>query len=388
MARLSSSLFASHSPRQMLEGSSSAVVLAEISGSILYATEKVRQWFGYAPSEITGHSIMKLLPDMCDLFAQGAPHRAAPEKVSRSVDAVADDSEPRMFRRVRCKDGREVFADVTVVTVVEATEPLLLASLGAPNPDGESEGFQSERLDAILKTASGLAHESRNALQRAVASLDLLELDLKNDSRQMELTRKIRQSLADLLDNYDEVRRFAEPINLNRAPQRLVPLAVEAFTAAMDEYEAKRPGTGNRENKTFRLKVVPGAEQNDSLCIDRQKMYCVFYHLFKNAMLSSEVPTPITLECAIGRPQDFPLPLGENEDHRPICFRISDQGHGFSEQALAKGLEPFFTTRQSGTGLGLSICRRIVDAHGGTLSIRNGDSGGAVVECLLPQNGK
>src|SRR6056297_100293 len=117
-------------PREALEASPSAVILAEISGPIVYATDKLRQWYGYAPCEIIGGSIEKLLPDMCDLSAQGAPLRAVAANGCTSKNGSGHGRSTPRYRRVRCKDGREVLADVTVVTVVDAAAPMLLANLG------------------------------------------------------------------------------------------------------------------------------------------------------------------------------------------------------------------------------------------------------------------
>jgi light-regulated signal transduction histidine kinase (bacteriophytochrome) len=52
--------------------------------------------------------------------------------------------------------------------------------------------------------------------------------------------------------------------------------------------------------------------------------------------------------------------------------------------AAARALLPFFSTKPSGSGLGLPLCREIVEAHGGTLSIRPRTGGGISVVCLIP----
>src|SRR5262249_5452546 len=64
-------------------------------------------------------------------------------------------------------------------------------------------------------------------------------------------------------------------------------------------------------------------------------------------------------------------------------------GPGVPEDVQKKMFNPFFTTRATGTGLGLAIVHRIMDAHGGRVSVRNhaqenGVIGGAVVELLFP----
>ena len=54
------------------------------------------------------------------------------------------------------------------------------------------------------------------------------------------------------------------------------------------------------------------------------------------------------------------------------------------DEVMKNALLPFFSTKPSGSGLGLPLCREIVEAHGGTLSIRPRAGGGISVSCLIP----
>jgi nitrogen fixation/metabolism regulation signal transduction histidine kinase len=63
---------------------------------------------------------------------------------------------------------------------------------------------------------------------------------------------------------------------------------------------------------------------------------------------------------------------------------VEDNGCGFSPQVLARVFEPYMTTKPKGTGLGLPIVKKIVEEHGGSISIENGPTGGASVTIILP----
>ena len=65
-------------------------------------------------------------------------------------------------------------------------------------------------------------------------------------------------------------------------------------------------------------------------------------------------------------------------------IRVEDRGKGMRDDVLKNALLPFFSTKPSGSGLGLPLCREIVEAHGGTLSIRPRSGGGISVVCLIP----
>jgi signal transduction histidine kinase len=67
-----------------------------------------------------------------------------------------------------------------------------------------------------------------------------------------------------------------------------------------------------------------------------------------------------------------------------VALEISDTGPGIPPEAEARLFEPFFTTKPDGTGLGLPIARRIVEEHGGTLTLGPGPAGGALARIRLP----
>ena len=67
---------------------------------------------------------------------------------------------------------------------------------------------------------------------------------------------------------------------------------------------------------------------------------------------------------------------------------VRDQGPGFSAEALDRATEPFFTTMPGSLGLGLTHARRVVEAHGGEIMLRNRAEGGGEVEVVLPSSAR
>jgi signal transduction histidine kinase len=68
-----------------------------------------------------------------------------------------------------------------------------------------------------------------------------------------------------------------------------------------------------------------------------------------------------------------------------VILEVKDNGSGISEKNLQKIFDPFFTTKATGlgTGLGLSVVSKIVELHGGSISIRNRLLGGVTVRIIL-----
>jgi nitrogen fixation/metabolism regulation signal transduction histidine kinase len=67
-----------------------------------------------------------------------------------------------------------------------------------------------------------------------------------------------------------------------------------------------------------------------------------------------------------------------------IHLTVEDNGIGFTDTVLSRAFEPYMTTKAKGTGLGLAIVKKIVEEHGGHITIENNVGGGARVSILLP----
>jgi C4-dicarboxylate-specific signal transduction histidine kinase len=67
-----------------------------------------------------------------------------------------------------------------------------------------------------------------------------------------------------------------------------------------------------------------------------------------------------------------------------VRLRVRDHGTGIAPENLVRLFSPFFTTKSDGMGIGLAICKTIVEAHGGSLTARNHEDGGAIFEIAIP----
>jgi signal transduction histidine kinase len=74
--------------------------------------------------------------------------------------------------------------------------------------------------------------------------------------------------------------------------------------------------------------------------------------------------------------------LERNKNELEIIF--SDDGMGVKKEILPQIFNPFFTTKTRGTGLGLSICKKIIEAHQGSIEVESQERKGAVFTIRLP----
>jgi PAS domain S-box-containing protein len=224
--------------------------------------------------------------------------------------------------------------------------------------------LQTERLAAIGEMAAGLAHESRNALQRGQASLEMLEIELEQQPETLKLVHRVRDAQDHLHRLYEEVREYAAPISLDCTTYDLSTLWRETWS----QLEVARAGKDLRLN-----------EQTDGIdlrCeIDPFAMGQVFRNVLENSIVASPDDGEIVIHCD-----------NASLDGRPavrISFR--DHGAGLSAEQNEKLFEPFYTTKTRGTGLGMAISLRIMQAHAGRIEVGQAAGPGAQIFVTLPR---
>ena len=228
----------------------------------------------------------------------------------------------------------------------------------------QERALQAERLAAIGQMVTGLAHESRNALQRAQAGMDVLALDVPES--QKPIVDKVGAAITHVYRLYDEVRDYAAPIQLQIEPISLQTVWDRAWRAVVETSEI-----------SVGLQVVVSSDV-DLVCeVDPYRIEQVFRNIFENALAVSADGDVITVDAL------------RNEGRNRIELTVTDSGPGFSSEQKANVFEPFYTTKQRGTGLGMAIVARIVEEHRGEIEIRDAahsdvDRKGATVWLSFP----
>ena len=116
---------------------------------------------------------------------------------------------------------------------------------------------------------------------------------------------------------------------------------------------------------------------------DQEKLTQVVLNLVRNALdaVAGREGATVTFETGVA-----PLRLRSASGRtRPLArVSIQDSGPGIPEPMLHRLFTPFATSKPHGTGLGLAISRRIIDAHGGRIEVKNRTGGGAEANVYLP----
>lgn len=216
----------------------------------------------------------------------------------------------------------------------------------------------SERLAAIGEAMTGLAHESRNALQRSQACLDMLAKRLKDRPELAELLIRAQTAQDDLYSLYEEVRGYAAPVQLRKKLVETRPFLESTWQHVAEAHAGRTPA--------FSLEIqAPSHWRLDPAAIERA---------VRNALENA---------CGAAGP-DGAVTLSADLADGWLRLAIRDTGNGLNAEQRARIFEPFFTTKARGTGLGMAIARRLVEAHGGRIGIGNPPSGAEIIITLPP----
>ncbi|NQV24241.1 MAG: response regulator [Rhodopirellula sp.] len=219
----------------------------------------------------------------------------------------------------------------------------------------EERAQQAERLAAVGEMMTVLAHESRNAFQLAGVSLDMLEWNLEGQDEELKLLQRVRKYQAKVSRLFEDVQGYAAPMHLDR---RTVDITVVLQDSA-DQVRMLHPSRSIRIDITG---STPNAEPF-GVSVDVFRIEQVFRNLFENSVAACSESVEIGIACA----------RADSDDENIIEMRYRDNGPGLSADCRRRIFEPFFTTKPKGTGLGMAITRRIIEAHGGSISAATPD---------------
>src|SRR5213596_1109857 len=226
------------------------------------------------------------------------------------------------------------------------------------------ETIESERFNALMLLAAGVAHEIGNPLNSLHIHLQLMERSVQKlhgkAKAELQQSIDIARSEVNRLDSI--VTQFLRAIRPSR-PQ----LHAESLNAIVEE--TVRFFTPEIQDRDI---VVEQELRSDLplLQLDRDQMKQAFYNVIKNSVEAMK--------------RHGTLRIRTDVDDTHVVIRFADTGGGMSAENLSRVFEPYFTTKPSGTGLGLLIVRRIVHEHGGELCIESSEGKGLALTIRLP----
>jgi signal transduction histidine kinase len=221
--------------------------------------------------------------------------------------------------------------------------------------------LEAERLATIGRMASSISHDLRHSLAAIVANAEFLcESGLTGDQRE-ELYREVRVGVNQMTDLIDSLLEFS------RTRESLRPSFANLDESA---HRALQTIRAHRDFQQVQINIF--CDQPMTGWFDPRKMERVFYNLLLNgceAVPLDRGRIEITLERAVNGAE----------------IRVSDNGRGILEPVRDRLFEPFISYgKENGTGLGLTVVQKIVQDHGGDISVEKTSSEGTVFRIVLP----
>ena len=216
----------------------------------------------------------------------------------------------------------------------------------------------AERLALLGRMATSLAHEVRNPIAAIRLHAQLLDGAPADDAA---ASAKLIESEAERIESLvSQWMRYAKPGPVVMNAIDVIALVREAI--AIMAPQASHAGVIITEQ------VSPDTAAW-TLMGDRARLLQVLNNLLLNAIQAMPRGGRVTVTASVGR------------------IEVSDNGPGFTESALARLGEPFYSEKEGGMGLGLAVSKEIIEAHGGNLTVANATNGGATITLAFPFQG-
>jgi len=213
---------------------------------------------------------------------------------------------------------------------------------------------RSERLSAVGQMTTVVGHELRNPLGAVMNALYMLRRSLDNP-----VAAEPHLAVAE--------RQTARAVNL-----------AQDLTAYMREREPELAPMELREVLSDVLEATP--KPPNVVVVDDVGAI----ELNADAKQIAQILTNLVDNAYQAMPDGGSLRIAARAEGGAAVITVQDSGEGVDQELVERFFEPFFTTRSDGTGLGLAIVRRLIEGHGGQISIENAPSGGAIVTVRLP----
>lgn len=234
-----------------------------------------------------------------------------------------------------------------------------LAAANVSLKEAEAQVRRSERLAALGQLTAGLAHELRNPMGTMKTSAELLE---RNVAKENEIAREMAGYIQEEVDRTNSlITRFLDFAR----PQSLK--TQEGELAAMLDRVIER---FKRENQSSVVIYKNYSPDIPPVGFDSELMERVILNLIINAAQASPEGGTVTVKTRLA---------GDMAE-----IDVIDRGSGIDAKNLESIFNPFFTTKATGVGLGLAICSKIVDEHGGQITVESTPGEGSVFRVFLP----
>jgi two-component system sensor histidine kinase PilS (NtrC family) len=300
----------------------------------------------------------ELLTDRSNATARGQPLSAVAPELAEAM--AGHQGRGRGEVRVRTREGKGRILGFAIAPLAEKHVPgqVVLFQDLTELRQMEEAMRRSQRLTVVGGLAAGLAHEIRNPLASMCGSIEILGGSPHLDSQERKLMHVVLSEAERLEALVRDFLAFARP-----SPPTLQPIdGGREVAATVELFRAQAAGRG--------IELEAEAEAAVHVRADARQFRQVLWNLLGNAADATAAGGYVRVKLS--------------RQGQQALLEVADSGEGIGEDDLERIFDPFFTTKERGTGLGLAIVHRIVEAHGGALSVRSEPGRGSTFTVALP----
>jgi two-component system, NtrC family, sensor histidine kinase PilS len=346
--------------KHIVQNVTSGLVTVDGAGRITSFNRMAEEITGYKLEEIYQEEIRNLFPKLAEWSGAAGPSDPRWEKIRFS----------RWETKFQRKDGATLSLGFSLSPLKDSRDQeignILIFQDLTKLREMEESLKRADRLAAIGKLAAGMAHEIRNPLASISGSIEILKEEGGSVPRNHQLMNIVLREINRLNSLIEDFLLFARPTSPIKEPIHLNSIWEEVLRVFRHSPDC---------DSLIRLHT--SFQEELSIQGDAQQIKQVFWNLLTNA--AQAMPQGGDLWVNLRR--NVPSAPGNGPQGE---ISIQDTGAGISESEVERIFDPFFTTKERGTGLGLSIVHRIVESHGGKISVTSQPGKGTTFTVLFP----
>jgi PAS domain S-box-containing protein len=336
--------------KSIFAASPDAILAIDLQGNITECNKQMFESSGYSRDELIGRPASSFLSEV---------------DYKRILKRLEKNNENGSSIHIECsiikKDMSVYPAELTIGSLRDAQGVpfgfvVMIRDL-TEKKELEKKLFNAERLAAIGELAGMVGHDLRNPL--AAIKNAVYFIKKKGASIQEEQAKTMLETIEKSIAHSDKIINglldYARNMHLELQVSSVRNVLIDALSMV------KIP-----EN----VKIINTVSEEPTFKVDKNKIERVFINLVKNAADAMPNGGTITLNCK------------QANDSVEITF--ADTGTGISEEISPKIFTPLMTTKAQGMGFGLAICKRIIEAHGGLITVETEKDKGTTFKITLP----
>jgi PAS domain S-box-containing protein len=337
--------------RSIFAASPDSITATDLEGKIIECNEQTVKMHGYASKkELIGKSALVLI--------SSKDHQRAVENTKKTLEQGWIKNVEYTFET---KDGREFPAELSATVIKDASGKAMgfvaMTKDITARKQMEQQLFKSERLAAIGELAAMIGHDLRNPLTGITGAAYYLKMKFgrKMDVKAKEMLEIIEKDIEYSNKIINDLLEYSREIRLEldgTTPKSLVREALSLVTVPDN------------------IRVLNLSRNKPRMKVDIGKMKRTLANMIKNAFDAMPIGGTLTIKS--------------RRVNNNVQIALSDTGIGMSKQVLDKLWRPLFTTKAKGMGFGLPICKRIVEAHGGKISLESSVGKGTTFTITVP----